>query len=263
MNYKKFHHKKSLGQHFLIDKNIVRKIVTLAEIKSTEEVWEIGAGKGILTKELLNAGSKLTVFEIDETLYPFLEKQFGDKIKLIKQDVLKLNWQELFTKNDIKIVANLPYQITPPFLFRVAKFSEKFSRVVVMIQKEVAQRIKATTGTKDYGILSLKMQFYFDVSYQFTVKPHLFYPPPKVESAVICLIPRKNKPQIQDENLFWKIVETSFRNRRKMLRNNLRTILSPEQMKEVTASFDLTRRGETFSESEFVTLYKKIVSLQS
>ncbi|OQX70492.1 MAG: ribosomal RNA small subunit methyltransferase A [Candidatus Cloacimonas sp. 4484_275] len=261
MNYKKFRHKKSLGQHFLIDKNIVKKIVKIADIQAAENVWEIGAGKGILTEELVNADSKLTVFEVDKTLFPHLEEKFGDKITLVKQDVLKANWQKLLEGRKIKIVANLPYQITSPFLFRVASFSENISLVVVMIQKEVAQRINAKTGSKDYGILSLKMQFYFDVSYQFTVKPHLFFPQPKVESAVISMMPRKNKPEIKDEKLFWKIVETAFRNRRKMLRNNLKTILSSDLIEKIAESFDLTRRGETFSESEFLDLYHKIVSL--
>jgi len=260
MSYKKFHHKKSLGQHFLNDKNIVRKIVKIAEIKPNETVWEIGAGKGILTEELLDAESKLTVFEIDDSLYPLLEEKFGDKIKLVKDDILKVKWKNYFGNEKIKIVANLPYQITSPFLFKVVSNVDNFSAVVVMIQKEVAQRINAKIGTKDYGILGLKMQFYFDVSYQFGVKPHLFFPPPKVESAVIKMFPRADKPQISDEKYFWKIVETAFRNRRKMLRNNLKAILSDWQIEKLSKIFDLSRRGETFSEAEFLQLYQAIIS---
>jgi len=250
--------KKSLGQHFLTDKNIVRKIVNIADIQASDFVWEVGPGKGILTEELLQTGCDLTAFEIDEKLYPLLEEKFSNKLNLIKKDILKADWEDFFPNEKVKIVANLPYQITSPFLFKVVSFAEKFSQIVIMIQKEVAQRINAEIGTKDYSILTLKMQFYFDVSYGFTVKPHLFYPKPKVDSAVIKLIPRQDKPEIEDEKFFWKIVETAFRNRRKMLRNNLKAILSSEQIEELSKEFDLSRRGETFLEKEFVDLYHKI-----
>lgn len=259
-----FHHKKSLGQHFLKDKNIIRKIVDIADIQPGESVWEIGPGKGILTEELLERKSKLTCFEIDSSLYGILENRFGNRINLIKQDVLKADWEALFPTGKVKIVANLPYQITSPFLFEVSRFTDHFSKVVVMIQKEVAQRINAKIGTKDYGILTLKMQFYFDVKYEFTVKPHLFNPPPKVDSAVISLTPRKNKPIIENEKYFWHIVETAFRNRRKMLRRNLRELISVEQIEELQNSgvIDLARRGETLTEAEFVHLYQLIEDLK-
>ncbi len=255
-----FHHKKSLGQHFLKDKNIIRKIVNIAGVQENEQVWEIGPGKGILTEELLNRNCKLTCFEIDDNLYPIIEERFSDRINLIKQDILKADWQKFFSKEKIKIVANLPYQITSPFLFKVVENADKFSKVVVMIQKEVAQRINAKVGTKDYGVLTLKMQFYFNVSYEFTVKPHLFYPPPKVDSAVISLTPRVDKPVIEDEKYFWRIVEISFRNRRKMLRRNLREIISKEKIVKLNESghIDLSRRGETLNEKEFIILYETI-----
>jgi 16S rRNA (adenine1518-N6/adenine1519-N6)-dimethyltransferase len=255
-----FRHKKSLGQHFLKDKNIIKKIVDLAEIKPDEPVWEIGSGKGILTEELLSRNSDLTCFEIDKTLYPVLEKRFGNKINLIKQDVLKADWESLLPNGKVKIVANLPYQITSPFLFEVSRFADHFSKVVVMIQKEVAQRINASVGTKDYGILTLKMQYYFNVNYEFTVKPHVFHPPPKVDSAVISLVPRIDKPEIENEKYFWHLVETSFRNRRKMLRRNLRDLISVEQIEKIQELeiIDLKRRGETLTENEFLQLYQMI-----
>jgi 16S rRNA (adenine1518-N6/adenine1519-N6)-dimethyltransferase len=255
-----FHHKKSLGQHFLKDKNIIRKIVDLAEIQPDEPVWEIGPGMGILTEELLHRKAKLTCFEIDSALYEILEERFGNSIKLIKQDVLKADWAKLLPNENVKIVANLPYQITSPFLFEVSRFAAKFSRVVVMIQKEVAQRINAGIGTKDYGILTLKMQYYFDVKYEFTVPPHLFHPPPKVESAVINLTPRTDRPRIENEKYFWQIVETAFRNRRKMLRRNLREIIPLEKIEQIQNAgvIDLKRRGETLTEAEFVELYKLV-----
>ncbi|RLC49053.1 MAG: ribosomal RNA small subunit methyltransferase A [Candidatus Cloacimonadota bacterium] len=259
-----FHHKKSLGQHFLKDKNIIRKIVDLAEIQSHESVWEVGPGKGILTEELVKRGIKPTCFEIDNTLYDHLEYYFRNSINLVKQDVLKADWEKYLPADKVKIVANLPYQITSPFLFEVSRFADHFSKVVVMIQKEVAQRINAKLGTKDYGILTLKMQFYFDVKYEFTVKPHVFNPPPKVDSAVISLVPRIDKPEIDNEKYFWKIVETAFRNRRKMLRRNLRELISVEQIEKLQDSgvINLTRRGETLTESEFLQLYKSIRNLK-
>ena len=257
-----FKHKIKLGQHFLQDKNIVRKIVKIADIKPDDYVWEIGPGKGILTEELLDRKCNLTAFEIDEKLYPILEDKFSNRINLIKEDILKANWEKLFPDKKVKIVANLPYQITSPFLFKVVIFSEHFSKIVIMIQKEVAQRIKAKVGSKDYGILTLKIQYYFDVSYEFTVKSHLFYPKPKVDSAVISLIPKEEKPQIEDEKFFWRIVETSFRNRRKMLRNNLKEILNAEQIEELSDDFDLSKRGETLTESEFIKLYEEIERIQ-
>lgn len=258
-----FRHKKSLGQHFLNDKNIIRKIVSEANLKSDDIVWEIGPGKGTLTKELINQGVEPICFEIDKTLWPFLENEFGQNIELIKGDVLKIDWDHLLQINPIKIVANLPYQITSPFLFRVIKHVENFSKIVLMIQKEVADRINAKPGTKNYGILSLKIQFYFNCRYCFTVKPHLFNPPPKVDSAVISLIPRMDKPDIEDEKLFWRIVESAFRNRRKMLRKNLREILAKENIEKLSdiCKIELTRRGETLSESEFIILYKAIKSV--
>ena len=258
-----FHHKKSLGQHFLKDKNIIRKIVDIADVQENEQVWEIGPGQGILTEELLNRNCNLTCFEIDKNLYPILEDRFSDKIHLIKKDILKVNWEEFFPREQIKIVANLPYQITSPFLFRVVKYAQHFSTVVVMIQKEVAQRINAKVGKKDYGILTLKMQYYFTPKYEFTVKSHLFKPPPKVDSAVISLIPRIDKPEIENEKFFWHIVETAFRNRRKMLRRNLREIISKDKIEKLNecCPIDLSRRGETLNETEFIELYEAIKGL--
>lgn len=262
---KEFKQKKSLGQHFLKDKNIIRKIVDLAAIEEDELVWEVGPGRGVLTQELLNRHCELTCFEIDETLFPTLLEKFGTRIDLVNNDILKIDWSHYLKAEKIKIVANLPYQITSPFLFKVTEFSNSFKRVVVMIQKEVAERINSGVGTKDYGKLSLKIQFHFNVECGFTVKPHLFFPPPKVDSAVIILIPRKNKPVLEDEKLFWRIVEVAFMHRRKMLRRNLRDILTKAELEKLSKSseIELTRRGETLTERDFITLYKNIRSLKT
>ena len=258
-----FRHKKSLGQHFLKDQNIIDKIVEVAEIDESETVWEIGPGKGVLTEALLTKTKKLNCFEIDHTLYPILENKFGKKINLIKSDILRINWEDYFIDEKIKIVANLPYQITSPFLFEVAKHAPKFSRVIVMIQKEVAQRIAAKVGTKNYGILTLKMQYYFNPRYEFTVPPTVFVPPPKVDSAVISLIPRLDRPYVANEQRFWRVVEVALRNRRKMLRRNLRELVGKDKVELLseTCEIELTRRGETLTEAEFVSLYEQVEKL--
>ncbi|MCD4817471.1 MAG: 16S rRNA (adenine(1518)-N(6)/adenine(1519)-N(6))-dimethyltransferase RsmA [Candidatus Cloacimonetes bacterium] len=259
-----FYQKKSLGQHFLKDKNIVKKIVRVAEVDENESVWEIGPGKGILTEELLETNCNLTCFEIDEELYPILEDRFGNKIKLIKQDVLKANWKNLVSNEKIKIVANLPYQITSPILFKIIEFSDSFSKITIMIQKEVAERIKSSPNTKQYGALSLKMQFHFDIKYEFTVRPQNFSPPPKVDSAVISLIPRKDKPNLENKSSFWQIVNVAFQNRRKMLRRNFRNLLNPEKivLLQEKSGINLSKRAENLTENDFIQIYKSYLDLK-
>ncbi|MCF7858115.1 MAG: 16S rRNA (adenine(1518)-N(6)/adenine(1519)-N(6))-dimethyltransferase RsmA [Candidatus Cloacimonetes bacterium] len=262
---KSFRPKKKLGQHFLQDKNIASKIVDLAELTENEEVWEIGPGKGILTESLVLQKGRLTCFEIDNDLSSKLIGKFGTSIDLINQDILKIDWAKYLRDKQVKLVANLPYQITSPFLFKVTEFSGSFSRIVIMIQKEVADRITAQPGTKDYGKLTLKMQFNFRIKYGFTVKPHLFYPVPKVDSAVVILTPRPDKPHLEDEALFWKVVGFAFQNRRKMLRRNLRMLLCKEKLQELgsISRIELTRRGETLTEKDFIELYEDILSLRN
>lgn len=257
-----FRHKKQLGQNFLKDKNIARKIVNAAEISNADIVWEVGPGQAILTEFLAEQTQNLTIFEIDERLITDLESQYN-KIRIVNQDILRVDWQKEMSKNKIKIVSNLPYQITSPFLFRTVENIDNIDCVVVMIQREVADRINAQPNNKSYGILTLKMQFYYEVEFLFGVKRHLFIPQPNVDSAVIKLIPRKDRPAISDLILFWKIVETSFRNRRKMLRRNLRQIVSKEKIEivEEKSGIDLRRRGESLNEEEFLLLYDAIVAI--
>jgi len=247
--------KKRFGQHFIKDKAIVEKIVTLSNLKKDDLIWEIGGGKGILTQALIDFGLKPTVFEIDYGLQDYLERRFGKKIELVKSDILKIDWFK-FLKSKTKIVANLPYNISSPFLFKVAKFSKYFESVTVMIQKEVADRIVSTGGSKVYGRLSLKMQYYFKIKKLFDVNPSAFDPPPKVNSSVIYLQERRDKPKIDDLDLFFRIIDLSFGNRRKMLRVNLKSILDKKTLSMF--KFPLTRRGETLSEKEFIDLYQEV-----
>jgi len=251
-----FRQKKKFGQHFLKDKNIIRKIVKIAELEEDTLVWEIGPGKGILTNEILNHTPNLTCFEIDKELYDFIKNNFD--VLLIKQDVLSADWKKLLDeKQNVKIVSNLPYMITTPFLFKIVENKDHFSKIVIMIQKEVAQRITAEKDTKKYGILSLKLQFYFDIKYEFTVKPHLFFPPPKVDSAVISMIPKQPDFILEKPKLFWRIVTVAFQNRRKMLRRNFRVLIENEKIPilETKSGIDMTKRAENLSIKDFYSLY--------
>ena len=250
-------HKKSLGQHFLKDQIILDEIAESANINQDDCVWEIGPGTGYLTDHLIKRNIKPLCFEVDKDLWPYLREKYKTNIDLIEKDILKVNWKEYLQDKQVKIVANLPYQITSPFLFKVIDHYSSFDLLVVMIQKEVAKRICSLPDKKDYGILSLKIQYYYNAEILFNVGPEKFDPPPKVDSSVIRLTPRKNKPEIEDLKLFWRIVETAFRTRRKMLRNNLRSFKYSIEFSEIDkkSPIDFNRRGETLSEADFICLY--------
>ena len=272
--------KKQFGQHFLNNVEILHKIVEFAELKDNDIVWEIGPGFGNLTDLLLTNNIYLTIFEIDNDLIPVLQEKYnrysprkeqpshrnqsdsfskceiihGDFIKLIDKYIRGKSSQDL---REIKIVTNLPYQISSPFLFKITENHEIFSSVVVMLQDEVARRVCGAAGTKEYGVLSLKIQYYFDVTYLFKVNRDNFSPPPKVESAVIKLIPRADKPAIENIDFFWKIIEKCFSQKRKTLRNNLRNMIE-NIIDTRDCPIDLNRRGETLNEEEFISLYSYI-----
>ena len=287
-----FKAKKMFGQNFLIDRNVAAKIVKMAELEDGEQVWEIGPGKGILTEELLSTGCHLTCFEIDRELIPQLEKRFGKRINLISQDVLRVNWAEIIYQlekdekinSKIVMVANIPYNITSPLLYKITEYARHFSRIVLMIQKEVAERLVSSPGTKNYGVLSLKVQFHFTVKKLFRVQPHLFRPQPTVESVVIKLIPREDSEEICDLKFFWQIVEAAFHLRRKTLKNNLGSILTRQEIEllngliergSITTSgssnpehkkplrFNLSSRGESLDEKDFIDLYHLIRTIRS
>ena len=261
--YNKTIAKKSLGQHFLNNELILSDIVESACINPNDTIWEIGPGTGNLTNYIIKKGVKPYCFEVDKDLWDMLKNKFGNKINLVEKDILKVNWQSYFTKDKIKIVANLPYQITSPFLFLVIDYFEHFEQLVLMIQKEVALRLASTPNKKDYGVLSLKLQYYFDCEILFDVTPEHFTPPPKVFSSVIRLKPRTNKPKIDNLDLFWNIIEIAFLNRRKMLRNNLKSFKYSVDYEQVcvNAPIDFSRRGETLSEIDFINLYNYLQPL--
>ena len=289
--------KKQFGQHFLSDSRILSDIVDSAKLNDGDRVWEIGPGYGALTDHLLSKDIKLSIFEIDEELIPHLNKKYSNRCEIIFTDILKIDWVKYLYENpEIKcnIVSNLPYQISSPFLYKLTEFYNYFDTVVIMLQKEVAKRLCAAPSTKDYGVLTLKTNFYFTSEYLFEVSRDKFHPAPKVDSAVIKLSPRKDIPKLKNLNLFWEIVECAFRNRRKTLKNNLMklgyfmqgntvqkqstlgvqcntlqkqsalgvqgdTLQKLDVINWDSFPIDLSKRGEALSEKDFISLYEYIL----
>lgn len=218
--------KKSLGQHFLKDQNIAQKIVDAINGLPQKTVLEIGPGTGVLTSILVkNEVLDLYAIEVDSEAFEYLQATYpslGEK--LIFKNILKFDLKEIFS-DPITIIGNFPYNISSQIFFKVLENRDLVLDVVCMIQKEVADRIKASHGNKTYGILSVFLQAFYDIDYLFTVGPKVFDPPPKVNSAVIHLKRNKREKLDCNEELFFKIVKLGFNQRRKTLRNSLKSIL--------------------------------------
>ena len=264
-----FTFKKSLGQNFLTEPNILRKIVAAAEITKETNVIEVGPGIGALTEHLGQNANQVLAFEIDDRLIPVLADTLSPypNIKVIHQDVLKADLatiikQEFKEDLPIKVVANLPYYITTPIMMHFLESGIEIAEMVVMMQKEVADRISAKPGTKAYGSLSIAVQYYMEAQLAFIVPKTVFVPQPNVDSAILKLTKRE-KPAVDvtSETEFFKLTKASFQLRRKTLWNNLQNNYgkTPE-IKEwltnslETAGIDPTRRGETLSLAEFAAL---------
>jgi len=242
--------KKHLGQHFLTDKNIAAKIVN--SLKTEGQVLEVGPGMGILSDFLLQK-PELEVFlvDIDEESYQFLQKKYPQLgQKLLNADFLEMDFDTVFT-GTFSIIGNFPYNISSQILFKVLDNRHKVPEVVGMFQKEVAERCAAKPGSKEYGILSVFLQAYYQVEYLFTVKAGVFNPPPKVLSAVIRLSRNEIKELDCDEKLFWQVVKAGFNQRRKTLRNALSSLINKEKMTEEPM---LDLRAERLSVVDFVWL---------
>jgi 16S rRNA (adenine1518-N6/adenine1519-N6)-dimethyltransferase len=251
--------KQSLGQNFLIDENISRKIVKFISPYENDIILEIGVGKGALTKFLLEKAKFLIGVEIDNRLSNFIQETFSKEknFKFIHQDFLKIEIPELIKKlnfQKIRIVGNLPYSITSPVIFKLIENRQFISDVILMIQKEVAERIVSKHNSKDYGILSVLCQFYADVEVLFYVSKNVFFPKPKVDSSVIKLkFFEKPVHYVKDEDFFKKVVKTAFNQRRKMLRASLKQLEEWNKLKtEIT--FDLTKRPEQLTIRDFVEI---------
>ena len=253
--------KKSLGQNFLQDPNVAQKIVRIFDAKADEAVVEIGPGKGALTALLLQSIPHCTVIELDNELAPFLQGQFGEKITVIHNDILSVSLTELREQlgKPIRLLGNIPYNITTPILFHVVDSLPAVKDFMVMMQTEVAQRIVAKPRTKEYGILSILLQYYSTPKMQFQVSKNSFFPIPNVSSAIVHLDFTAPFPQrAQNEALFRKIVRGTFGKRRKTLRNGLKGLDVPVTEFE-KLSVDLELRPEELSVADFVQLSNELI----
>ncbi|MBU9674700.1 16S rRNA (adenine(1518)-N(6)/adenine(1519)-N(6))-dimethyltransferase RsmA [Planococcus sp. CP5-4] len=265
--------KKSLGQNFLIDPNILRKIVSQAGLTKDSAAIEIGPGIGALTEHLARDAGKVLAFEIDQRLLPVLADTLSpyDNVKVIHSDILKADveraiHEELAGFDDIMVVANLPYYVTTPIILKLLLEKLPIRGMVVMLQKEVAERITAKPGTKAYGSLSIAIQYYTEADYAMTVPKSVFMPQPNVDSAVIRMIKRPEPiVNVIDEDFFFSVTRGSFVQRRKTILNNLQSAMPNGKAKKDLilqaldeAGIDPTRRGETLSIKEFGLLSDKL-----
>jgi len=240
--------RKRFGQNFLVDDQIVNRIVATISPKKSDDIVEIGPGKGALTFPLLQNLDHLSVIEIDRDLISLLKLKKQDKLTIYEADALKFDYGLI--SDNLRIVGNLPYNISSPLLFRLLSSKNQIIDMTFMLQKEVVDRIVARHGSKTYGRISVMMQAFFKVESMFTVPKESFDPQPKIESAILYLKTR-TKPLTENIKLLEKIVKISFSQRRKTLKNCLKSILSQEQTK-----IDLSQRAEMLSVENFITLMK-------
>ncbi len=248
--------KKKLGQHFLTDLNIAQKIADLLDSSIHKKVLEIGPGTGVLTQYLISKTAALHLIEIDQESIHFLQNKYtSEQLNLIQADFLKLDLKTVLGTDSFSVIGNFPYNISSQIVFKVLENKTQIPFFAGMFQKEVAERICEPPGSKKYGILSVLSQLYYKTEYLFTVPPTVFNPPPKVDSAVIRLTRKENLNLDCDERLLTKVVKLSFQQRRKTLRNSLKTLNLPDNLRE-DSIFDL--RPEKLSGDDFIQLTKRI-----
>lgn len=251
---------KKLGQNFLIDENVVRQIVEAAELSEADTVLEVGPGIGTLTQGLAESKAKVVAVELDTRLLPVLATTLEgyDNVRVVHGDILKVNIMGEVGAPEFKVCANLPYYITTPIIFALLEKRLPMERLVAMVQKEVAERMAAQPGGKEYGALSVAIQYYTEPEIAFIVPPTSFIPAPAVDSAVI-VCKRRSKPPVEvcDEALFFRVVKAAFSLRRKMLSNSLKNMgIKGEQVAKwlELAGVDGKRRAETLSLEDFAKL---------
>lgn len=247
--------KKHLGQHFLTDENVAKKIADTLTLNNYEKVLEIGPGMGVLTKYLLKKDIETFVVEIDTESVDYLQKHYPKlQGNIIGKDFLKYNFQEHFNNEPFAVIGNFPYNISSQIVFKTLEMKEFVPEFSGMFQKEVAERICEKKGSKTYGILSVLAQAFYHTEYLFTVSEHVFNPPPKVKSGVMRMIRKENYTLPCKEALFFTVVKTAFNQRRKTLRNSLKSLLN-DQIKD-DKLFDL--RPEQLSVEDFISITQKI-----
>ena len=244
--------KKHLGQHFLKDENIAAKIANTLSFEGYKHVLEIGPGMGVLTKYLLEKDITTHVIEIDNESVEYLKSNYLNLAsRIIEQDFLKYDLKEVFNDEPFAITGNFPYNISSQIVFKLLDMRAQIPEFSGMFQKEVALRICSKEGSKVYGILSVLTQAFYEATYLFTVPPSVFNPPPKVDSGVLLLKRKVNYSLPCNETLFFKVVKTSFQQRRKTLRNSLKTLNLSDNLK---ANVIFDKRPEQLSVSEFIEL---------
>ena len=274
VNKHNFKFSKSLGQNFLIDDNVIDRILEGARLSETDRIIEVGPGIGTLTREMGKVAENVVAIEIDKTLIPILKETLADldNVEVVNEDILKVDVQGLINEKlnggPVKLVANLPYYITTPIVMKFLEEDIPVTDIVVMVQKEVADRMNAKPSTKDYGALSVAVQYYCDTEIVAIATRHMFVPQPNLDSIVIGLHVRDEKKYVVDnEDIFFKTVKASFGQRRKTLLNSLGGLgfLSKDQIREAlqAANIDEKRRGETLSIDEFANLSNEINKFSS
>ncbi len=268
-----FKFKKKFGQNFITDSNLLQKIVDAGDVGPDDVVIEVGPGAATLTKALAQRAKAVIAIEIDRDLVPVIEETMAgfDNFYLVQGDALQLDLdaviqEKLGAPHRCKVIANLPYYITTPLVMYFLEQGFSIDRIVIMVQKEVAERFTAQPGKKEYGAITVSLHYYGNVRYAFTVPRHMFIPQPDVDSAVVDIQPWTQKPlQADNEQLFHQVVKAAFGQRRKTLNNALKTLdmdsaLMQQALQEV--EIDGTRRGETLSVDEFVAFSNAIAQRQ-
>ena len=262
--------RKAWGQHFLLYPHQARRIVAALGLRGDETAVEIGPGLGALTVFLAQEAGKVVALELDPALAQFLGEELfpqNPHLEILCQDVLNYDFlaSSRNAEKPLAVVGNLPYQITSPLLFKLIAEKPALSQAVLMMQREVGARLAAGPGTKDYGILSVLIQYHFSLARLFSLAPANFYPPPQVDSVVLRLTPREPVPRAQDETLLHRVVKAAFAHRRKTLNNTLVSRapefgLTPETLRHIflTLKIDPGRRGETLGVAQFVELSNAI-----
>ena len=253
-----FNFKKKYGQNFIVDKNIIHSIIKKSEIDDETLVIEIGPGAGSLTSELGKYAKNVIAYEIDETLKPILEKNITSNTEVIFEDFLKRDIAEDIKKYNYKklyVIANLPYYITTPIIIKLIETKIDFDKIVVMVQKEVGDRFKAKPKTKEYNSLSVFLSYYFNITKILDVSRNVFMPKPNVDSIVVCFTKKVDKLKVNNEELFFKLIKDSFKQKRKNLRNNLKGYDLENISKTLSKyNLDLTVRAEALPLEIFVDI---------
>jgi 16S rRNA (adenine1518-N6/adenine1519-N6)-dimethyltransferase len=252
--YEIYKPKKFLGQNFLVDDNISKKIVRQLELKATDTVLEIGPGQGALTKNLAGFCKNYIAVEIDKNITESLKEKFGDKGKILNEDFLKYDLTKI--KKPIKIIGNLPYNIASEILFKLFDNREKIQSAVLMVQKEFARRLVSSPNSKEYGIMSVQTQVFSKPKILFNVPPTVFFPKPKVESSVIKLDFSKNDYELLSRDSFKILVRTAFGKRRKTLKNSLKDLFEKIGLDfdELDLFFNFSKRAENLCVADYVRL---------